>query len=266
MRLSTAWAKTNTFDSFMTQSKHLLEGEAGEGGGQLGKGQLRHLEEDRFAPTLQSPLIPLPPANARYLYWSRGAPSFISNMFLLVFSCVILLSGALGVRAAQPIAPRQSLPDCERAAAVCRLHNGTVTATINFKRERVTAPVTVSGEISGLAQGLHGFHVHQYGDLSQGCVSAGPHFNPYGRNHGAPDVEERHVGDLGNIQAGPDGVARFQIVDHQLRLCGPLSIMGRAIVVHAMQDDLGRGGNEESLKTGNAGPRLGCCVIGQASL
>ncbi|GIY07402.1 superoxide dismutase [Caerostris extrusa] len=203
---------------------------------------------------------------ARYLYWSRGAPCFISNMSLLVFSCVILLSGALGVRAAQPIAPRQNLSDCERAAAVCRLHNGTVTATINFKRERVTAPVTVSGEISGLSQGLHGFHVHQYGDLSQGCVSAGPHFNPYGRNHGAPDVEERHVGDLGNIQAGADGVARFQIVDHQLRLCGPLSIMGRAIVVHAMQDDLGRGGNEESLKTGNAGARLGCCVIGQASL
>ncbi|GIX70042.1 superoxide dismutase [Caerostris darwini] len=149
--------------------------------------------------------------------------------------------------------------------ATCTL-SGSIQGTITLFQDRVTAPVTVSGEISGLAQGLHGFHVHQYGDLSQGCVSAGPHFNPYGRNHGAPDVEERHVGDLGNIQAGPDGVARFQIVDHQLRLCGPLSIMGRAIVVHAMQDDLGRGGNEESLKTGNAGPRLGCCVIGQASL
>ncbi|GFT63409.1 superoxide dismutase, partial [Nephila pilipes] len=75
-----------------------------------------------------------------------------------------------------------------------------------------------------------------------------------------------HMGDLGNIQAGNNGVATINIIDHQLRLCGPLSIMGRAIVIHANRDDLGLGGNEESLKTGNAGARVGCCVIGAAPL
>ena len=46
-----------------------------------------------------------------------------------------------------------------------------------------------SGAVSGLSPGLHGFHVHANGDLSNGCKAAGGHFNPFSRSHGAPDAQ-----------------------------------------------------------------------------
>ena len=108
-------------------------------------------------------------------------------------------------------------------------------------------------------------HVHVFGDFSEGLVSAGGIFNPFGRNHGAPDDEERMVGDLGNIEADDDGVATVAIEDRQVKLIGPHSIIGRSIIVKSNQDDLGRGGNEFSLSTGNCGTRIGGGVVGIAS-
>ncbi|CDQ91525.1 unnamed protein product [Oncorhynchus mykiss] len=72
----------------------------------------------------------------------------------------------------------------------------------------------------------------------------------------------RHIGDLGNVTAGADNVAKINIQDKILTLTGPLSIIGRTMVIHEKADDLGKGGNEESLKTGNAGGRQACGVIG----
>ena len=76
----------------------------------------------------------------------------------------------------------------------------------------------------------------------------------------------RHRGDLGNIVADESGVANIDIVNKQISLFPRLSIgnnivLGRAFVVHALTDDLGRGGNPDSLTTGNAGQRLACGVI-----
>ncbi|KAH9936417.1 superoxide dismutase [Fomitopsis serialis] len=100
------------------------------------------------------------------------------------------------------------------------------------------------------------------GDLSSGCASAGSHFNPLSQAHGAPIDVSRHVGDLGNIQSDAQGGSKFTIEDSLVSLNGPLSVVGRAIVLHEGTDDLGRGKNEESLKTGNAGGRAACGVIG----
>uniref|UniRef100_H9BQP8 Superoxide dismutase [Cu-Zn] n=1 Tax=Salicornia europaea TaxID=206448 RepID=H9BQP8_SALEU len=134
---------------------------------------------------------------------------------------------------------------------------GVVTLT-----QENEGPTTVSVRITGLTPGNHGFHLHEFGDTTNGCISTGPHFNPNGMTHGAPEDEVRHAGDLGNIVANTDGVAEAKIVDNQIPLSGPNSVVGRALVVHELEDDLGKGGHELSLSTGNAGGRLACGVVG----
>ena len=120
----------------------------------------------------------------------------------------------------------------------------------------------IFGEIKGLKAGQHGFHIHEFGNLTEGCKTAGPHFNPFGKTHGCPGREERHVGDLGNVTAGDDGIAAFDVEDELVSLFGENTVFGRSFVVHADVDDLGDGGHEFSKTTGNAGGRLACGVIG----
>lgn len=143
--------------------------------------------------------------------------------------------------------------------AVCVLeHSDTVKGTVLFK-QMPGGPTLIVGKISGLEPGAHGFHIHQYGDLSKGCESAGAHYDPDSVDHG--DLNQGHVGDLGNVEADQNGIAEFEIVANRVDLVGERSVVGRAVVVHADPDDLGQGGNAESLKTGNAGNRLACGVI-----
>jgi len=85
--------------------------------------------------------------------------------------------------------------------------------------------------------------------------------NPHGKTHGNRTDEVRHVGDLGNIETDAQGNSRGSVTDNFIKLIGPESVIGRTVVVHAGTDDLGKGGNEESLKTGNAGPRPACGKI-----
>ncbi|RWR95334.1 superoxide dismutase Cu-Zn 2 isoform X2 [Cinnamomum micranthum f. kanehirae] len=115
-----------------------------------------------------------------------------------------------------------------------------VGGTVYFTQDG-DGPTSVTGTLSGLQPGLHGFHVHALGDTTNGCMSTGPHFNPAGKEHGAPEDDNRHAGDLGNVTVGDDGTATFTIVDCQIPLTGPNSIVGRAVVVHGDPDDLGKG-------------------------
>jgi len=113
----------------------------------------------------------------------------------------------------------------------------------------------------------HAVHVHEFGDITDGCSTAGPHWNPDGAPHGsAHDARgARHVGDLGNVTADASGDADLDIVVDDLPLAGPRGVAGRAVVVHASPDDLGRGSASDSLTTGNAGNRIACGVLGVAN-
>ena len=111
---------------------------------------------------------------------------------------------------------------------------------------------------------FHAIHIHETGDMRKGCMSLKAHYNPHNKNHGGPNDKDRHVGDFGNITADKNGEVNVTFMSDLVKLKGKTSVIGRSFVIHEGIDDLGRGGNEESLKTGNAGGRMGCGVIGYA--
>ncbi len=143
-------------------------------------------------------------------------------------------------------------------SAVCILHpteGNEVSGIVTFTN--TDGGIKIVANLEGLTPGKHGFHIHEYGDCSRlDGKSAGGHFNPDGKKHGAPNSEERHVGDLGNLLANEDGKAYYEIIDSYISFSGPHSIIGRAIIVHAGEDDL------MSQPTGAAGARVACGVIG----
>ena len=109
----------------------------------------------------------------------------------------------------------------------------------------------------------HGIHIHEAGDLSEKCMGACAHFNPYNKQHGGPTSKERHVGDLGNIRFDARGVAKFRMEDDLVKLRGTkANVIGRSLVIHEDMDDLGMGNHNDSLTTGHAGKRITCAVIG----
>lgn len=142
-----------------------------------------------------------------------------------------------------------------------------VQGNLSFKMSPSGEEMRITGEISGLRPNQkHGFHIHEYGDLSMGCASLCSHFNPDGGSHGGLTTRNRHAGDLGNIVANSHGVARVSLKSRLLKTSGiRYNIIGRSIVVHEDEDDLGRGGFEDSHTTGHSGKRIGCAIIGYAS-
>jgi len=146
--------------------------------------------------------------------------------------------------------------------AVCVINQNNIEGTVIFKEELKKKEVIIKINLKGLKEGLHGFHVHEFGDLREGCNSLCAHYNPFNKEHGGPDDKERHVGDLGNIKANENGIVKKTMSDKLIKLRGKYSIIGRSIVIHEDPDDLGKGGYPDSKTTGHAGKRIACAVIG----
>jgi len=133
----------------------------------------------------------------------------------------------------------------------------TAKGVVTFSQE--DGGVRVVAKITGVPKGVHGFHIHEFGDCSSpDGAAAGGHFNPTAMSHAGPAAEKRHMGDLGNITADEKGNASLDYVDKHLAMNGAHAILGHAVILHANPDDF------TTQPTGNAGGRIACGVIGVA--
>ena len=119
--------------------------------------------------------------------------------------------------------------------------------------------VHLTGEIGGLgANTTHAIHIHEKGDCSAAdASSAGGHFNPSGQPHGQVGRGPHHAGDMNNLVADAEGVAKVDVHASGVTLGGGAAndVAGRAVIVHAAADDYA------SQPAGNAGARLACGLI-----
>ena len=192
----------------------------------------------------------------------------------ILFACALATVAACGGSSAKPAAPVTPAPESvtppveakaeepapppaplEAQTTLAPASKSKVSGTIMFKE--VDGGVEVTATVEGLKAGDHAYHVHEKGDCSApDGASAGGHFNPNNHKHGAPEAEERHEGDFGNLTAGKDGKATKTFVMSGITIAdGPTSIVGKGFIVHEKKDDF------KTQPTGNAGGRIACGVI-----
>src|SRR4051812_36343474 len=181
------------------------------------------------------------------IFLSTGVP-YVSGMKTLIISFGMMCALAIAVRG----------QDVTKATCKLESKSGSqVAGTVTFTK--VGDEVQVVADITGLKPGKHGVHLHEKGDCSAAdAASAGAHWNPTSVPHGAPN--NGHLGDLGNIEAGPDGSASLRFTTDAWMLAGGLSapdndVVGKAVVIHSNTDDLA------TQPSGNSGSRIGCGVV-----
>ena len=129
----------------------------------------------------------------------------------------------------------------------------------------VKGGVRINAFFTKLPKGKHGFHIHKAGDLrGEGCKGLCEHYDVGKHTHGgAPSKGAmstmRHTGDLGNIELrGGRCKRRYTVKKTSVR-----ELWGRSLIIHADEDDLGKGGFPDSAITGHSGARMACAILGR---
>ncbi|HLE82817.1 MAG TPA: superoxide dismutase family protein, partial [Thermoanaerobaculia bacterium] len=131
-----------------------------------------------------------------------------------------------------------SEPEGQSASATLRTADGTEVGTVTFT-EGFVPGVSVSAHFHDVeGDGQHGFHVHQNGECTPpDFTSAGDHFNPESVDHACPPTTPRHAGDFGNVEITGGTGASEQTTDLLTVAPGATSVVGKAVLLHAMADD-----------------------------
>lgn len=147
--------------------------------------------------------------------------------------------------------------------AVAVLHTSLVVGEVVGTQRK--GGVSVDAVFTRLPPGLHGFHIHVAGDLrGEGCKGACDHWHRGAATvHGGPPGHKgpRHTGDLGNLEMkeGQDQLRK----SYFLKGVRVEELYGRSLIVHADEDDYGRGPHEDSKTTGHSGTRIACAIFGR---
>ncbi|MHB8912374.1 MAG: superoxide dismutase family protein [Lysobacter sp.] len=178
---------------------------------------------------------------------------------LLTAATALALSACSTVPATSSPAPVAAGVSTARSATVNLASASASLVSGKLMAMPMGGGVHLRGEIGGLApHSTHAIHIHEKGDCSAAdASSAGGHFNPAASVHGKVGAGAHHGGDMDNIVANADGVARIDVHASGVTLGGGAGndVAGRAVVVHAAADDY------RTQPAGNAGARLACGVI-----
>jgi Cu-Zn family superoxide dismutase len=165
---------------------------------------------------------------------------------------------------------RISFPE-NRIDATAVFTGGPVEGDVVFSK--IKGGTRAIATFTKMPRGKHGFHIHRAGDLrGKGCQGACEHYHRgrRGTRHGGPPQKgprktrraERHSGDLGNISMSKNQKSASFI--YFLPNIPVEDLYGRSVIVHADEDDLGRGKHSDSHTTGHSGKRIACAVIGRS--
>lgn len=186
----------------------------------------------------------------------------------ILASTMALGGGGALAQDSTPIGSPDASPVADRGEITLTSPEGNPVAVATFAESDGGLTITVTSEgDSGLEPGEHGVHIHEFGvctptEGDEPFADAGGHFNPMGQQHGGPDGQEAHAGDLGNLVVEDDGSIDFEITTENLTLePGADNSLadedGSAIVIHANPDDL------ETDPSGDSGGRVACGTIYQ---